>query len=362
MPPYQKPTSGEPLTVKGKIIPFTFWPENYLKYGRFLASDCWQCLKSNVISSGFNQTLKSRIQAYITQSSDFYEASRNASVDTKPLMLYYCYLNLVKAFLLFRQKRIPTHPDGHGISASKPAQRYHNLKSIKFRIWGSKDNRRMRHIFNSLVKECGFPTLAGKTFSLADMMHQVCGLHDAFNAMTREKKVIFPVSLKFVKDATKKTVWIKGVMDTSSFTDTQKYDIKRYLRNSEFTIVSTAEDRSAELTFETSEKIAYGKSPITILKRKLVNPIRHRLWSEQTCQGYKYYILCANKGFTAQVASNFSIMFALGSIVRYRPELFNKINREWIIHEYLNTQPLQFAYLLGSGMVSNEIIPSALPI
>jgi hypothetical protein len=53
-------------------------------------------------------------------------------------------------------------------------------------------------------------------------------------------------------------------------------------------------------------------------------------------------------------------MFTLGMIVRYAPEFIDRLEGEWLIHEYLATQPLQFAYLLGSGLVRNELVPNPL--
>ena len=111
--------------------------------------------------------------------------------------------------------------------------------------------------------------------------------------------------------------------------------------------------------FETDPVSHQERAGVAVLRRGLVEPIRKYLWSVQTNQGFRYF-LCTREDFTAQVASNYAVMYTLGMIVRYTPELVDQLSREWIIHEYLATQPLQFAYLLGSGIVRNEIVPNPL--
>lgn len=52
-------------------------------------------------------------------------------------------------------------------------------------------------------------------------------------------------------------------------------------------------------------------------------------------------------------------MFYFGSISRYRPDDFYKLvvgKHGWMVQEFINTQPLQFIYFLGCGIVDAEMV------
>jgi hypothetical protein len=70
-----------------------------------------------------------------------------------------------------------------------------------------------------------------------------------------------------------------------------------------------------------------------------------------TAQGYRYYFSnVAPRDFVPYLAATFGVTFYLGSITRYKPEVFDKIisgKYSWIIAEFLATQPTQFLYTLG---------------
>lgn len=90
--------AGEPLYINGARVPFTFWPENQLRYGPIHAANPWQCLLSFLGDDGGSR----RCRAYIEQARDFHDASKSVSVTTMLLTLFYSYMNLAKAFLLCR--------------------------------------------------------------------------------------------------------------------------------------------------------------------------------------------------------------------------------------------------------------------
>ncbi len=365
---------GTLLQVSGKRIPFTLWPDNYHRHGGPLrASDCWQCLSAFVSAEkNVKEKIRGRTKAYIEQSRDFYLASREAQIGTKPLMLYYSYLNLAKAFLMFRKNALSGKYDHHGLTNNDTPDKYTDLASIPFQV--SKLRGDQFQVFGELVKECKFPALAGRSFNLKEMMSQVVGLRNAFTAHTTSSQVFFPVKLDFVNDRKKKKTWIIGEITLPSKSQSQavwkslasrrlgrihvpnKAGGKIVLGESD----SVSSEEGTIISFQTQWQASYKNSPIYVLREKLISPMRQYIWSEQTSKGFKYYY-CTGTDYTAQVASNFAIMYTLGMIVRYRPELIENLESEWLIHEYLNTQPLQFVYLLGSGFVRNEIIPSSLP-
>lgn len=80
-----------------------------------------------------------------------------------------------------------------------------------------------------------------------------------------------------------------------------------------------------------------------------------------TPQGYRYYVSHleqAEKFRLPQPAAIYALMFYFGSITRYRPydwDRFVNGNSQWLVNEFITTQPPQFVYLLACELANNEV-------
>jgi len=84
--------------------------------------------------------------------------------------------------------------------------------------------------------------------------------------------------------------------------------------------------------------------------------------------GVWYYI--GRDGYTAYISDHannryssemiiYNTIFYLGSITRYKPELFDQIfdaREQWLMSEFLNTQPQQFLYLSTAKMLGQNVL------
>jgi hypothetical protein len=53
------------------------------------------------------------------------------------------------------------------------------------------------------------------------------------------------------------------------------------------------------------------------------------------------------------------VIFCLGSITRYKPDVFDKIisgKQNWIVEEFLASIPVQFLYGLASELASVDVV------
>ena len=105
--------------------------------------------------------------------------------------------------------------------------------------------------------------------------------------------------------------------------------------------------------------IKYTKSPKQVLRRIVLLTWKD-IWSELRSGRYQWWITSIDKTKRrAQLASGYQAMFFLGSIARYRPDDFYKFlggKHGWMLQEFINTQPLQFIYFLGSGLINAEMV------
>lgn len=346
----QHTTPGEPLYINGRPVPFTFWPAGYMQHGPLRAANPWQCLLSFPHSSERDNR---RIRAYLEQSRDFYYAAKAASVTTMPLMLYYSYLNLVMAFFVDREggDSFPSRKCHHGLSLLDLPDEYPGLAGVGCRTPAEQGDS--YDVFPNLVRLCRFPPQTYRALTLASLLYQIPGLHDGFIATHKRPRAFYPVTLEFRYSRGDKAVWAYGEADTSRRDTAECETLCTYLDSCDDLKLVTGQD--GRIGFE-SAPVGFGGSGKEQLQ-SVVEPLRRHLWSEQTPSGFRYYLSCA-AGFTAQVAANFAVMYTLGMIVRYSPEYLEELAGEWLIHEYLATQPIQFAYLLGSGLIRNEILPA----
>jgi len=105
--------------------------------------------------------------------------------------------------------------------------------------------------------------------------------------------------------------------------------------------------------------MSYGNSPLKVLS-KVVRKTWHDVWSEVVPGRYRFWVSTIPKRKRlAQLAAAYQAMFYFGSVTRYRPDDFHKLadgKHGWMVQEFVNIQPLQFVYFLGSGMMDAEMI------
>lgn len=110
MPNVPKQRVGTFLTVKGRPIPFSFHPvvKTSRRYGlqsRIFLTNPWAIIRQS-IEDQLSGKSRDQAVAFLAQSEDFYRSSLASTLVTaKPILIYYCFLNLAKAFILHKKIR-----------------------------------------------------------------------------------------------------------------------------------------------------------------------------------------------------------------------------------------------------------------
>src|SRR5258706_7753518 len=73
---------------------------------RILAADVWSCLE-HTIRERLGRYQSDRAGAHLWQGHEFYQAAQNPRFDSRPLLYYYAFVNVVKAFLIARGANVP---------------------------------------------------------------------------------------------------------------------------------------------------------------------------------------------------------------------------------------------------------------
>ena len=353
---YRRARIGEKVVVRSVSVPFTFWPEAYVERGSLVTSDPWSCLQSYVHQQVQNNTKKNLAITFLEQSQDFHHAAKSAPrLGSKPLLHYYSFLNLVKAFLTVRSN-LDLKRSMHGIKeVDENIRKYLTITSQLVKINDSGTGR--TQIYREFMKECSFSVPVKPTpTKVVDLLEQIVGIHRiTSHTLKKSKQFFFVKEISFEYDPNTKEAWIAFYIDRRQITtDTAASDIRKHMTSFEEVESPRRDCRRYEST-----SMKYRKSPIQVL-RGLVLSTWEDIWSELHPGEYKFWISSINKEKRrAQLASGYQAMFYFGSISRYRPDDFYKLvegKHGWMIQEFINTQPLQFIYFLGSSIVEAEMV------
>lgn len=322
-----------------------------------VTSDPWAYLryKSRVLLSK-EQAL--RASAYIDQAFDFFEAAANPRTSSRPLLYYYSFLNLAKILILHkRQMQLPLIVK-HGVADPKA-----NLKQ-RLRFPGQqtrflRPTRNHSELFPEFLLALeGRTNVCGRVFKVIDLLKQIPGIHRTSCSVLGHGPRFCPIdAIEFCSDG--KQVWTRLRIKRSD--RDVKESLPRIRTSQRFRrIFSRAGAGEEELCFET-QPVRGSRRGIDTAIGTLSRRLRALgMYAILTQQGYRYYL--ANfppRNIMPQLCPVYAVMFYLGSITRYKPHHFDAIiskGYDWLVAEFLETQPSQFLYLLASHIAGVEVM------
>src|SRR6266480_694832 len=84
---------------------------------RVVTSDIWAYLEY-LSRKNLTKEVSHQAVVYVNRALEFFEAADNPRNPSRPLLYYYCFLNLAKVFLLHQRQTLPSRMK-HGISDPK---------------------------------------------------------------------------------------------------------------------------------------------------------------------------------------------------------------------------------------------------
>jgi len=377
LPEFKK---GEILKVRTRPLPFSYWPmiqgkrRNELHLMIFARSP-WAFIK-NIINTKYNNKSKDcKIEAlaYIDQAEDFYESAKNAKIEAaKPLLIYYCFMNLIKAFIITKSEVSSLSKARHGISVEAEEKGISVLKNQVLSIYPySVNNQNLFDKFGNTLARSHYKY--HKSYYIKNILSQIVAGHRIFaKARGIREKFISIESFNFYVDKTEKNTWIRFYIYSD---DLERIDIRQknvlvFSRlNSTFKQVKSIEKNSRRLlNFELETPLIYTQRPAD-KSRIIVDSFRHYLWAMITSMPpyRKYYLYLVDKKehvhLLPQLLSIYALFYYLGSVTRYQPHLFTKIlNGKYgaQIMDIINSQPNQFIYHMASEFAEQDVTQPAI--
>lgn len=383
MPVLPQPRNGDVLRIKDRPLEFSFWPveRTTRRYGlgtRVFATDPWTVVRRSAEKRCLAATRDAAF-ALIEQAEDYYRAAESGVKAAKPLLLYYCFMNLAKAFILTCRQHADVNNAQHGVAeklnaVANPTE----LTDAYLDAYPSPNARGQLQNFSELLQAISGTgvTANPQRYDLTQLMPQVVPGHRLWvqGAGQRIKERFLSVErVEFRHDSAAKHIWVRLYLIAD---DLRRIDITHGDALARTRVGNVLQDVACNesinnrplVCFEQTAPTSYTGRPSDEIPQ-VVAGLRHLLWRTVliTPPYRKYYLYAApvaeHPQVLPQILSIYAITFYLGSIVRYRPHHFDRIlqgDYGPFIEAFLNDQPTQFIYLMASEFAEKEVTKAAI--
>lgn len=370
MSPLRQPRDGKQLVVKGRHPDVSFFPVTYRSRGWTLASTLfavspWAVIRRAITDDVEDEDRRREALAFLGQAEDFYVTARER-LAANPLLFYYAFLNLGKALLLARGIDKEIDQAHHGLEQPKASGSVLEEAYVKVR-----QGRGLVHVFPDLIGLTDRFELRSETeLPIGDLLAQVVVGHRQWVDATDEReRFVALVETELMRGHDEKIVWARLYVSEE---DLGRHDItlERLVDQGHLMGRLRVVDspRPGWRCLESVAPVAYTTDPADQL-HVLAAHLRPSLWrivSSLPSAAYRRYYLHltpAGEKRVPQLASLWALFFYFGSIVRYRPHVFDEITAGKygaFVTEFVAAQPEQLLYLLASEACQREVAKPAI--
>lgn len=370
MPRPPQPRTGTPLRVKGRAVEFSRWPT---KRGRLhqglqshlFALDPWGVISQRVKAIKAADR-RDEALAYLAQAQDYYVAAEHAGLAAAlPVLQYYGFMNLAKAFCLERGTIQSLLNAKHGIS-EKLRPNGAELTDAFLRVQPSRRNE--VSVFSEFQRALtGAPVGAQVDYDVLALLPQIVPGHRLWaQGAGVAERFISVGEIRTMQDANHHEVWLSMMFydDDLSRLSVTHGDVLNKGGLAGFRQVAHPQPAGerASICFEQANPTQYvGTHPLDVLP-DLYDTVAPYLWtvvsSVTPYRRHYVYVAPQRADVLPQLLSIYATTFYLGSITRYRPHHLTKILGGPFgprIREFILGQSPQFLYLLASTFARQDV-------
>ena len=294
---------------------------------------------------------------YWEQAKNFYSASEDLPIESRPLTSYYCCLNAAKALLAIRgDSSIDFDNLSHGIASDRKQWKTKNLADAKVKFQASGVLYQLSRYFAE--EACK------KEYSVYDLLYNIPCVHRTFSITYGVAELFIPVrDIFYIVDTDRKKGWVQFQID-------ERYANGNSLKNlpKQFEKVKY-DDGSHKYLMRLKKRFSWNihekiTDRLTALSeyhgkvRKYMHYIfgEMRLWYVKKSIPNNVHILDRNS-----ITLIFAVMHWLSELVRYSPERFSMLmgtKQNWLIHEFIDNALYQYIDEISCEMTGADIMPS----
>lgn len=365
---------GTALKIKTRELDFSFFPMTRTSrrwgiHSMLYAADPWAVVSGSVIESVKPQNERDAAVSFVRQAREYFTAAERAtSIETRPLLYYYSFMNLAKAIAMARGRSGLVGKVAHGIAHVGGAGHAPSTARLQVGTSSPALKQAVDELHHALE---GAPVTAGQ-YAVSEIIAQSVVGHrmwrEAFST-PRQERFIPLDSVQFVERGAE--VWLTLRISRATLRARGR-GVAETLRQSglgpTFRAVQPA-DPAVAAEFHVLEQ----KVPISYTGRAAdvvvdaVDAVRPFLWQTITASSpyrrFYVYLSPPTERRMPQWLSVYSTFFWLGSLTRYQPvELFDALDGKYgpFFREFLETQPKQLLYILASEAKRQDVTKAAI--
>jgi hypothetical protein len=336
---------------------------------RLFVNDPWELIAEAIaraVPQGRNRDIA---QSFRRQAQDYFRAATVGSeIAVRPVLLYYAFLNLSKAYLISRGSAAFATSAHHGISFPRPKPRAIPGALVRFEA-----NR--SSVFNELLSLLGgHLTFLKSTLKLGHLMPQILPGHRLWCYATNQGERFLTVERFDIRhSAATNQVWLGFHLNLD--------DLLRLGLNAT-SVLSAANlngfehvedlisplDEKGWVYYQQQRPVTYANEPREALF-KITQQFNNSIWEtvRLTSPYRKQYLYCCptkeQRFRLPEMLSIYLLMFVLGSITRYIPGYFDELFESKygpFFGTFISESPMQFLYLMASDIVGREVSKPAI--
>lgn len=370
--------SGAPLLIKNRELDFTFRPMRRTNrrwgiHSMLYAADPWAVIAGSVTEQVTNSGEREAARSWVRQAREYFSAAERAStVEPRPLLYYYSFLNLGKAIAIARNRPDMVGKVMHGVAAID--RHGHIPSTAELVIQPSKADRSKIQVVDELHRALEGAQVVAGDYPIRDVIAQSVVAHRMWRegfSIPRKERFITIEKVRLFHDDVNRQVWARIYIRRDTLLARGR-GLAETLRESSlapsFRAIVDPDPQTAH-TFHTLEQA----TPVTYTGRaadvvmEVVSLLRSKLWETVTA-AYPYrrfylYLSPPGEKRMPQWLSVYSTLFWLGSLTRYQPvSLMETLEGPLgpFFREFLETQPTQLLYILASELKQQDVTKAAI--
>jgi len=272
----------------------------------------------------------------IQQSLELRASGAGASVVTKPITLYYSFLNLLRAFIAVGPEVIGTY--GHGLRYKGNTELLQNEAQFD------------KGTFTEYLDSVGVPWNSQTRISLRSALSRIPEISDEFREGRHGQPNAIPVAVKTERRSNSLRLhFIEQFIDRNTFGNVWAQEFPTL--SSRFEL----EDTGAILRLKKEQSISDYEAICALCSETMLNPL---VWSDNPV----WYVIRRETGEPElpRIAYYMISLFILGSVARYQPELLQPLltpasGLGWFVNRFLRTTERFLPQLMMSWMHRSDI-------
>ena len=331
---------------------------------RLFVNDPWELIAEAIARTVPSAKTRDIAQSFRRQAEDYFRAATaGRELAVRPVLLYYAFLNLAKAYGIAKGKGTLAGRAHHGISC-EPKPKTIPQSVVKFSGHGTL-------VFQELLKLLeGNAGVLRADLKLGHLLPQILPGHRLWcYATKREERFVTIEKFSVLHESASKHVWLKLYLNKD---DLERLDMseRKVIAQADLSEFEVVEDslKTDLICFQQRNPESYAGHPAEALA-KIIGKNRNKIWETiKTASPYrKPYLYCcppADQGARLpQMLSIYLLMFFLGSVTRYSPGDFDELlDSKYgpFFATFISEAPMQFLYLMASDILEREVSKPAI--